>query len=99
MHQFYGKFLPLTNSYIFVPGALVGLTALAGTFRRGLLHLAPRWHSGTFSAIYCKCGSSVIAMAAHSGDSIHTVIFSRLPAASRTATAPSPRLGWRTTWR
>ena len=41
----------------------------------------------------------MIVILAQSGKSIHTVIFSRLPVAPTTETAPSPRFGLRITWR
>ncbi len=43
-----------------------------------------------------RCGRSAMLIAAHSGNSIHTGIFSRLPAGSMTETALSPRFGLRT---
>ena len=42
-------------------------------------------------------GRSVIFVSTHSGNSIQTGIFSRLPVGSITETAPSPRFGLRTT--
>jgi hypothetical protein len=43
-----------------------------------------------------KRGLSVIFISAHSGNSIHTGIFSRRPVGSMIETAPSPRFGFRT---
>jgi hypothetical protein len=43
-----------------------------------------------------KRGRSEIFISAHSGNSIHTGIFSRRPVDSMIETAPSPRFGLRT---
>jgi len=48
------------------------------------------------SASLLKRGRSVIFISAHSGNSIHTGIFSRRPVGSMIETAPSPRFGFRT---
>ena len=46
-----------------------------------------------------RCGRREILISAHSGNSIQTGIFSRLPAGSITQTAPSPRFSLRRIWR
>lgn len=51
------------------------------------------------SASRLRSACSVVWMFAAADESIHTGIFSRLPAASTTETAPSLRLGLRTTRR
>jgi hypothetical protein len=43
-----------------------------------------------------KRGRSAIFISAHSGNIIHTGIFSRRPVGSMIETAPSPRFGFRT---
>ena len=51
-------------------------------------------------AVFHEEGGRVqILISAHSGNSIQTGIFSRLPAGSMTQTAPSPRFGLRRIWR
>jgi hypothetical protein len=65
-------------------GAKIGITAVLHSWGRASL---PR------------CGRREILIPAHSGNSIQTGIFSRLPAGSMTQTAPSPRFGLRRIWR